>query len=686
MAVATFMTQELLEDRYRILYPIYHGAWDSYWVEDVTHETPCVLKCFRAPTPQTSAVNATAQKFWQLAPRLQQLSDQCPSFPKILAYFRHGEEFCLVEEVIHGIDLRTFLQSEQTFDESHIIMMLQQLLGDLHIAHVQQVVHGDIQPENIIWSEAQQRFFLTNFALLKGISSPLAADDTYVLGAPSYMPVEQALGYFTPRCDIYALGITAIQLLTGVHPSQLVRPHHLFLVTWQQRVNLQPPMVAILEGMTQRDPEERYSSATMVLAQLMALRHDSGVGVLPSRGGLAALGQGLKAMGARFQFHSLGGASQSNSLLPERAKPWLILGALALVLGMGFSQREAIQAGLTTYTKDLALPWQQKPDGSAPLAQRDFQLLRDLAGHEGWVKAVGFFPNSYSFVSGSYDRTLRLWNVADPKAFSTLSNHKGLISGIHSIAIHPTGNTFASGCVDRTIKLWNVRSGRPLQTLFGHSDQVLAVAYEPTRGEILASASADKTVRLWDWRKSRVSKILTGHKDQVTTVAFHPKGMVLASGSLDKTVMIWDVSTGKLLHTLRHSDGVNSVAFSSDGLWLATAGSDRTIILWDVKTAQPLRTLVGHSDRVTALAFSPDSQILASGGADNMIYLWSPLGHNVNGASGKNSEKVAGPLQKLSGHQAPILSLSFSSKGSDLVSGSADKTLKIWQQAQKSNP
>ncbi len=360
-----------------------------------------------------------------------------------------------------------------------------------------------------------------------------------------------------------------------------------------------------------------------------------------------------------------------------QSRPWLILGILAFLLGIGWSQREALQAGWHTYTKDLGIPWQQKPEGSTALAQREFRLLRDLVGHEGWVKAVGFFPNSYSFVSGSYDRTLRLWNVADPKAFSTLSNHKGLISGINSIAIHPTGNTFASGCIDKTIKLWNVRSGRPSQTLAGHSDQVLAVAYEPTHGEILASASADKTIRLWDWRKSRVNKILTGHKDQVTTVAFHPQGAIIASGSLDKTVMIWDVSTGKLLHTLRHGDGVNSVAFSPNGAWLATASSDHTIILWDVKTAQPLHTLVGHGDRVTALAFSPDSQMLASGGADNMIYLWSPVAHNAPNVT--NGETMSVPLQKLSGHQAPVLSLSFSSKGTALVSGSADKTLKIWQ-------
>ncbi|MEI6429154.1 MAG: WD40 repeat domain-containing serine/threonine-protein kinase [Pseudanabaena sp. ELA607] len=676
MTVATFMTQELLEDRYRILYPIDQGAWDSYWVEDVTHETPCVLKCFRSPAPQTSAVNATAQKFWQLAPRLQQLSDQCPSFPKILAYFQHGQEFCLVEEVITGIDLKTFLQSEQTFNESHILLLLQQLLGDLHIAHVQQVVHGDIQPANIIWSEAQQRFFLTNFALLKGISSPLAADDTYVLGAPSYMPVEQALGYFTPRCDIYALGITAIHLLTGVHPSLLVRPHHLFLVTWQQRVSLQPAMIAILEGMTQREPEERYASATMVLAQLMGLRRDSGLSVrsAPVASLLGQFGQGWQQLGTKLQLSS--GTSGSNLAQFSQNKFWLVFLALAVALGMGWSQRETLQTVLSGYTKDLAVLWQPKPQESSTPSRQDFQLLRDLVGHEGWVKAVGFFPNSYSFVSGSYDRTLRLWNVADPRAFSTLSNHKGLISGIHSIGIHPSGNTFASGCVDKTIKLWNVRSGKPLQTLSGHSDQVLSVAYEPLHGEILASASADKTIRFWDWRHSKVTKILTGHKDQVTTVAFHPQGALMASGSLDKTVIIWDVNTGKPLQVLRnHTDAVNGLAFSPNGEWLATASSDRTVILWDVKTGQPLRTLVAHSDRVTAVAFSPDSQILASGGADNMIYLWSAASRDA-----LNQSSSPQPLQKLAGHQAPVLSLSFSPRGSDLVSGSADKTLKIWQQ------
>ncbi|MFN6066740.1 MAG: WD40 repeat domain-containing protein, partial [Pseudanabaena sp.] len=112
-----------------------------------------------------------------------------------------------------------------------------------------------------------------------------------------------------------------------------------------------------------------------------------------------------------------------------------------------------------------------------------------LKGHNGWVRAVAFFPNGFSFASGSYDRTLRLWNVRDNQPFETLSKHFGSISGINAIAVHPNGNTFATACIDKSVKLWNFRSGQPINNLEGHEGQVYSVAYSPN-GKTLVSASA----------------------------------------------------------------------------------------------------------------------------------------------------------------------------------------------------
>jgi len=126
----------------------------------------------------------------------------------------------------------------------------------------------------------------------------------------------------------------------------------------------------------------------------------------------------------------------------------------------------------------------------------------------------------------------------------TLEGHSHSVS---SVAFSPDGKVLASGSFDDTIKLWDVQTGRALQTLTGHSDNVNSVAFSPD-GKVLASGSA--TIKLWDVQTGRVQQTLTGYSDIVNSVAFSPNGKVLASGSYDNTIKLWDVQTRRALQTL----------------------------------------------------------------------------------------------------------------------------------------
>ena len=108
------------------------------------------------------------------------------------------------------------------------------------------------------------------------------------------------------------------------------------------------------------------------------------------------------------------------------------------------------------------------------------------------------------------------------------------------MAFSPDGQRLASGSWDQTIRLWDVASGRSLLELKGHSAYVSSVAFSPD-GQRLASGSGDNTIRLWDVASGRSLLELKGHSASVDSVAFSPDGKLLASGSWDKTIRLWDI-------------------------------------------------------------------------------------------------------------------------------------------------
>ncbi len=637
----------LLGGRFRVVQTIAddpHGQ--TYLVEDtIAAEMPrWVAKSFCLINKTNLQLDWARSLFRQEIPKLQQLSDRSTDFPKITAYFEQEGEFYIVEESIDGTRLSDELRTGKSYTELEVIQFLKQLLTTLHTAHSTGMVHGDITPHNLIHRQGQQgqrhQFVLTNFAILKGVYAT-AARNGVILGTPSYMPFEQALGKFTPSCDIYSLGLTAIQLLTGLHPSQLVRRGDLNLLDWQIAYAVRPELIQILNRMVKHHPEERYQNVQDVLYDL-----DNSLSDLPD---------------PNVDNFPLSKMTMAN-VSPQFSK-WAIAIACIGAIGWGISNTQVLSPsnwlGSLTQPTPTAIP---TPDSNV---YAKYRMRLNLTGHTGWVRAVAFFPNGFSLASGSYDRTVRLWNVSNNKSFGTLSNHLGSISGINAIAVHPNGNTFAIACIDKTIKLWNFRSGKPIRNLEGHDGQVYGVAYSPD-GKTLVSASADKTIKLWNWNRGEVLQTFTGHQDKVVAVIFHRDGKRIASASADKTIRIWDVATAKeLIKITGHNSPVNAIAFSPDGKLLASGSQDQTIKIWDVSNGKLLKTLSGHTGGVLAVAFNRDGQAIASGGIDQTIRIWDvDLGKSV---------------QTIDNHEAPILSLSFSPKDNTLVSGSADRSVKVWQ-------
>ena len=252
------------------------------------------------------------------------------------------------------------------------------------------------------------------------------------------------------------------------------------------------------------------------------------------------------------------------------------------------------------------------------------ERIANLKGHAHWVNSVSFSPDGTTLASGSAG-TVILWDVRTGERIATLKGHtivwgtNTLLAPVRSVSFSPDGATLASGSVDNTVKLWDVATKTEVATLQGHGAEVNAVSFSPD-GTLLASGSVDNTVKLWDVAtQERIATL--GHGAEVNAVSFSPDGTLLASGLWDGTVKLWDMATRERIATLGHGAGVNAVSFSPDGTLLTSGSWDNTVKLWDVLIKEEIVTF-WHTDGITSISFSPDGTTLTAGSEDGTILLW----------------------------------------------------------------
>ncbi|MFF7330268.1 AAA family ATPase [Streptomyces sp. NPDC008150] len=311
-------------------------------------------------------------------------------------------------------------------------------------------------------------------------------------------------------------------------------------------------------------------------------------------------------------------------------------------------------------------------------------LATPLLGHTGAVYLTSFSPDGRLLATAGYDRTVRLWNVANPARPKALGKPlRGNASWVSSAVFSPDGHVLAGAGDDGTVRLWNVTDpahpraiGTPLR---GHDGTVYLVAFSPD-GRTLAAANENHTVRLWnvaDPAHPKSEASLRSSADAVRTVAFSPDGRTLATGGDDDDVRLWNVADPRRPRPAGapltgHTDTVHSLAFSPDGHTLASGSADDTVRLWNVRdprrAAQVGGPLTGHTGPVWSVAFSPDGTMLAAGSADSTASLW-----NVSDPA--YPSQVGEPLAGSSGE---MYAVGFSPDGHTLATGSGDGKVRLW--------
>ena len=257
--------------------------------------------------------------------------------------------------------------------------------------------------------------------------------------------------------------------------------------------------------------------------------------------------------------------------------------------------------------------------GTGYLEICDAASTRTLLSLSGQSHCLAFFPDSQRVVTGCRDQiAAKIWDVTNGKCLLTLEGHSGPVI---AVAVSADGHRILTGSGDRTARMWDAATGKFLFEL-EHSNPVCSLAFSPDSQRIL-TASFDPTPRVWDSANGRILLTLNGHTDGVIGTAFSPDGRYIVTGSDDRTAKIWGATNGDCLRILiGHSLTVYGVGFSPDGRRVVTSSADQTAKLWDFASGEELLTLNGHNDSVYSIAVSPDGGKIVTGSVDRTARLW----------------------------------------------------------------
>lgn len=544
-----------------------------------------------------------------------------PNLPRIYEQFTDEGRWYLVMDFIEGETLEEYMLKvpHGRLSVDKVLSIGIQLCTVLEYLHNRQqpVIFRDLKPANIMLTPLGH-IYLIDFGIARHFK-PGQSKDTSALGSTGYAAPEQyGKSQTTPRADIYSLGVTLHELLTGLNPAD--SPFTFAPLRLPQHPG-HPELEHLVMHMVAVDMNQRPGNVTLVRQALETIA-------------------ALKASAPASQYLSTTQTTGNYHLMP--------------------SQTPSQQRGVT-HAQPTAQP--------QPLSNTRFIGTK----HTSRVTTVAWSARGTRIASASYDKTVRIWDAMDGNNVLTYHGHWDRVL---TVAWSPDGNLLASAGNDGTVQIWNPQTGSLVLTYRAHNQPVLALSWSPD-GKRIVSASEDRKVLIWETITGQTLHIRHDHSAKVLALDWSLDGRYIASSGEDKLVQVWNMQPEKtnfftawLVHsrgqfTYRgHFGRVNAIAWSPNGQRIATVGSDKTLQVWEAMTGKKYFIHRNPSATITCVAWSYDGRFLATGANDKLVQVWDTVTRNS--------------VATYAGHTGYITSVSWAPDGRQLVSASVDHTIHAW--------
>uniref|UniRef100_A0A8C5E096 Pleiotropic regulator 1 n=1 Tax=Gouania willdenowi TaxID=441366 RepID=A0A8C5E096_GOUWI len=309
-------------------------------------------------------------------------------------------------------------------------------------------------------------------------------------------------------------------------------------------------------------------------------------------------------------------------------------------------------------------PTMPKPQWHPP-----WKLFRVISGHLGWVRSIAVEPGNQWFVTGSADRTIKIWDLASGTLKLSLTGH---ISTVRGVAVSTRSPYLFSCGEDKQVKCWDLEYNKVIRHYHGHLSAVYDLDLHPTI-DVLVTCSRDATARVWDIRTKANVHTLTGHTNTVATVRCQAAEPQVITGSHDSTIRLWDLIAGKTRATLtNHKKSVRTVVLHPRQHGFASGSADN-IKQWTFPDGKFIQNLSGHNAIINTLAVNSDG-VLVSGADNGTIHMW-------DWRTGYNFQRIHAAVQPGSlDSESGIFACMFDNSEGRLITAEADKTIKVYKE------
>ncbi len=324
------------------------------------------------------------------------------------------------------------------------------------------------------------------------------------------------------------------------------------------------------------------------------------------------------------------------------------------------------------------------------------RVLRTLLGHDAAITSLAFSVDSAKLISGSEDKTARVWDLNDEK-FGELARFTGHAGPVRGVALSSDSSQALSGADDNTLKLWTVATGEEVKAFAGHTGPVTAVAFAATNQPV--SASADKSIRVWNPADGAVVRSIATPAAVVEAAVSHDGARIAAAGD-DKAVRVYQLDNSALLQTLNgHAAPAHSLAFSLDNSRLAT-GDNTAAFAWSMVDGRLLQVIPLAQLTTAAYGPTPDSLLLADAQGGVRVsalqfalplvgtaqavtdIVYHPAGQFIYASSADGAIRGYSPANGqqafVANHGAAVHDLAISPDNQRLASAGEDKAIKLW--------